>query len=607
MHIVSRIQLPKSADVSSLYIQCNEGIAINYQEGNQEVVLHQGGIILTNTYFNSFYESFYVKYTNLESIYYLLKLEGDFQVSVYREVYEGKSRELISQEKFEKCQLSDYVKVELPKLLEVENENLGRIYFELICLSEQGLFKEGVIATEQNKNREVALAIITCTFKKEAFLKKTVNTILQDELLQSKKFKIFVVDNGKTLNKGDFKDSRIQLITNRNVGGSGGFTRGLIEALQANAYSHFLFMDDDIELDSESIYRLFSLYEYAKLDLAVAGSMLDLYKKHVLYEAGALYGKDANKTGFAPFAVAPLKHKLDLQAASTLNFLLLEEYTDFGGFWFFACSIKIVEEIGLLMPFFIKIDDMEFGLRINKRLESKIVAFPSIAVWHEPFYAKFPIWDTYYNYRNHLITLVIYYSLGHINAVKQITKDLILFLLFFDYNSAEMVLKAFEDYLKGPNFFKNNDPEIYHSNILKLSKSYKTQNVQQNYLPHNQFEQPSRVGSLKRLVSLLTLNGHLLPNFLTSNDDVFILQGSDYHGQRAKAFGKKRVFISPEGSASLFQNEMDKLAGIKLLTRWFKLVTRSSIEWSAISTEWKNAAKELTSTVFWQQYLGLKE
>jgi len=40
----------------------------------------------------------------------------------------------------------------------------------------------------------------------------------------------------------------VQLIPNKNVGGSGGFARGLVEALQENTYSHFLFMDDDIEL-----------------------------------------------------------------------------------------------------------------------------------------------------------------------------------------------------------------------------------------------------------------------------------------------------------------------------------------------------------------------
>jgi galactofuranosylgalactofuranosylrhamnosyl-N-acetylglucosaminyl-diphospho-decaprenol beta-1,5/1,6-galactofuranosyltransferase len=54
------------------------------------------------------------------------------------------------------------------------------------------------------------------------------------------------------------------------------------------------------------------------------------------------------------------------------------------------------------------------------------------------------------------------------------------------------------------------------------------------------------------------------------------------------------------------QNEVDKLAGTNLLTRWFKVAAEGSNEWSSISTQWKSASKEMTSTIFWQQYLGLK-
>ena len=68
MNILGRIKLPESADISGLYIQCNEGASINYQEDEKEVVLVQGGIISSNSYFNSFYENFYAKYTNLNSI-----------------------------------------------------------------------------------------------------------------------------------------------------------------------------------------------------------------------------------------------------------------------------------------------------------------------------------------------------------------------------------------------------------------------------------------------------------------------------------------------------------------------------------------------------------
>ena len=86
MRILSEIKLPKSADISDLYIKCNEAVSINYQEHDRKVVLKQGGTVSSDSYFNSFYENFYTKYTTLSSIYYLLKLEGDFKVSVYREV-----------------------------------------------------------------------------------------------------------------------------------------------------------------------------------------------------------------------------------------------------------------------------------------------------------------------------------------------------------------------------------------------------------------------------------------------------------------------------------------------------------------------------------------
>ncbi|MEG3955584.1 glycosyltransferase [Microcoleus sp. herbarium2] len=526
MNIVSGINLPKSADASDLYIQCNESASINYQEDEKKVVLSQGGIVSSNSYFNSFYELFYTKYTTLSSIYYVLKLEGDFKVSVYREVNGENKREIISEQNFEKCQFSEPVKI-LPINL-LQNEKAGRIYFEITCSSEQGAFKEACIATDENKNREVSLAITICTFKKEDYIKNTLTAIFQDELLQTKNFKLFVVDNGRTLDQADLTQPKLKLVPNINAGGSGGFTRGLVEALAENVYSHFLLMDDDIELESQCIYRLFSLHEYAKTDLAVAGGLLNLEKKHMLYEAGATYNEDSKTRGFAPGSLTAANHNIDLRSSSSLNRLLVEEHIDYGGFWFFSFSKDVVEKIKLPLPLFIKIDDIEFCLRINE-LGNKIVAFPSMAVWHQPASAKKLNWETYYYIRNDLITYAIHYSIEYMDTVQHFTKVILESLSRFDYNHAEMVIKSFEDYIKGPDFIKNSEPEVLHLNIIKLSKSY--------------------------------------------NDP----------------------------------NEIeDKLVGTNLLTRWFKVAAESSIEWSSVSREWKSASKEMTSTIFWQQYLGLK-
>ncbi|MFB2897648.1 hypothetical protein ACE1CI_32425 [Aerosakkonemataceae cyanobacterium BLCC-F50] len=37
------------------------------------------------------------------------------------------------------------------------------------------------------------------------------------------------------------------------------------------------------------------------------------------------------------------------------------------------------------------------------------------------------------------------------------------------------------------------------------------------------------------------------------------------------------------------------------------ILTIASVKWQSISREWENAAKDLTSTMFWQEYLQLNK
>ncbi len=610
MNVVSRVQFPQTDETSDLYIKLAQGISIDFHAGDTKIILPEGSTLSLNTYFNSIYEKYYTKYTTLRSLSYLLKLEGDFEVSAYRETHEASTKKLIHSQTIKNCQLSDYVKILLPEL--VQSQEAGRIYLEITCLSEQGLFTEGLVVTEQEQLREVSLGIITCTFKKEVYVKKTVNAILQDSFLQDKKFKIFVVDNGRTLNESEFSDDRVELISNRNVGGSGGFSKGLIEALQSDVYTHFLFMDDDIELDSEVIYRLFSLYEYAQQDFAVAGSMLDFKKKYLLHEAGALHNKHKDDEGnvrYGPFQDNSLKHNLDLRNPTSLNLLLVEENIDYGAFWFFSFSKDFVQRIGLPLPFFIKIDDVEFGLRINEHFENGIVAFPSLAVWHEPFYGKRPIWDIYYCCRNQLITDSIHSQLTYLTAVKSLTQPVIYHLLRFDYNSAQMFVLAFKDYIQGPKFIINNDPEILHSQICEYSKSHKSQTIVANSISKNEDYQFTKTGKLQKLLSLLTLNGHFLPKFLISNESTTIrvrleIDGDDKaQDSVSKGFAKKRIIFMQEEIYYSYQNELEQKVGINILFAWVQSVITGRLRWSNVSAEWKKAAKDLASIPFWQNYL----
>ncbi|MEC4885584.1 MAG: glycosyltransferase [Scytonema sp. PMC 1070.18] len=606
MNIVSRVQFPKTTETSELYIRLSPDTSRDFDSSNPQIVLQSGSTISFNTYFNSIYEKYYKKYTTLKSGYYLLRLEGDFEVAVYRETNEAKTKELLSNQIIKDCQLVNFVKILLPEFK--QNQVAGRIYLEITCLSSEGVFAEGVVFTEQEKGRDVSLAIITCTYKKEAYLQKTVNTILQDSLLQDKQFKIFVVDNGQTLSENDFFDKRVQLIPHRNVGGSGGFTKGLITALQEEVYTHFLFMDDDIELDSEALFRLFLLYEYAQQDFAVVGSMLDLYRKHIMYEAGALYNKYIDNNGnikHCSFALTCLKNNLDLQDPTSLNLLLVEDKIDFSGFYFFSFSKEVVDSIGLPLPFFLKIDDLEFSLRVNEYLSDGIVAFPSLAVWHEPFYTKKPIWDLYYGNRNKLITDAIHDSSDFFGTLKYFTRNIIFYLLLFDYNTAQMYVKAFEDYMQGPDLLKNNDLETFHSKIFEYSKRHKSQTVLTNSFTNSEGYQVTKTGKLQKLLSLLTLNGHLLPKFLIRDESALVHYGTkeEERDSVCKGFAKKRIIFIQEKNAQSYQNELNNQAGLSILLAWFKAVVLSIGRWSNIRADWKTSAKDLTSIQFWQNHL----
>ena len=66
---------------------------------------------------------------------------------------------------------------------------------------------------------------------------------------------VFVADNGGTLTESDYPDRGVKVMKNKNVGGTGGFVRCLLEALEDpnKEWTHILFLDDDIRLEPERI------------------------------------------------------------------------------------------------------------------------------------------------------------------------------------------------------------------------------------------------------------------------------------------------------------------------------------------------------------------
>jgi galactofuranosylgalactofuranosylrhamnosyl-N-acetylglucosaminyl-diphospho-decaprenol beta-1,5/1,6-galactofuranosyltransferase len=65
---------------------------------------------------------------------------------------------------------------------------------------------------------------------------------------------------------------------------------------------------------------------------------------------------------------------------------------------------RVIREIGLSLPMFIKWDDADFGLRAGEA-GFPTVTLPGVAVWHVPWHEKDDTidWQAYFHRRNRIV------------------------------------------------------------------------------------------------------------------------------------------------------------------------------------------------------------
>lgn len=150
--------------------------------------------------------------------------------------------------------------------------------------------------TDQPPLRAVSLAAVVTTFRRERAVLRTIETFSRTIIPGSRRagIHLYVVDNARSLRMPD--TDGVTLIPNDNLGGAGGFTRGLLEARDTGKHTHILFMDDDAECDPESVWRTAALAAYLKDPrAAIAGAMLYRERPTVQHEKGAVMHYDGKR------------------------------------------------------------------------------------------------------------------------------------------------------------------------------------------------------------------------------------------------------------------------------------------------------------------------
>jgi GT2 family glycosyltransferase len=365
----------------------------------------------------------------------------------------------------------------------------------------------------------------------------------------------FIIDNGQTI-KQELLPDCARLFHNKNTGGSGGYIRGMKEIISASDdFTHIVMMDDDIKLHPAALERLYAFLMCVKNEYSahpIAGAMLNIGSS-LQHEIGGSWRNTQ---------VEVQKGGLELTEFRNVVFNEYEEPFEFGGWWFCCIPSITAKRAGLPEPFFIKEDDVEYGLRINLQP----ITLNGICVWHEPFEHKYNAAMEYYIMRNALCVNARHRP----DFTKKQTKKWIWNLywsniLRYRYESFELILKGINDYLD--KSWINEDPEALHMKILSMSPPMASPSERPIAADHADSSGVRPAGVIKKILTMLTLNGMLLPLRGEAVVPAYRNSVSDY-------FRKKRVYNAIEGTKDGFWVTCDRQRAWQLLLRCIKVLRR---------------------------------
>ena len=317
-----------------------------------------------------------------------------------------------------------------------------------------------------NNDHRVKLGIVICTYNNEARLKQNIQELTSSNVWHVGNPILALVNNGTIEDQSWLPQERFIKFDQENLGGSGGFGRGIYEVvygqLKDRDITHILLMDDDVTFHPEVISRAIAFHKKAQRPSVVGGSMLKLESATFLHEAGS------NLNSPRTIGTSTLIPTGPIAETNALDHLGKGCQFDYNAWWFCSFPTDAVRNSGLPLPIFIHGDDIEYGMRLNS-CGYNVYCPGGISLWHESFENKHPTWIRYFDFRNALIRLSYYHDNPPKILIHQLKHACNRALMRNDYGGYIMVVTAFEDFCKGPAILYEKD---FSSRIRELNNIY---------------------------------------------------------------------------------------------------------------------------------------
>lgn len=518
---------------------------------------------------------------------------------------------------------------------EEEEETLQDQY--CLCIEDGGWYTD----IDEDILNDVRISIATTTFNNEKYIRRNMD-MLERKIFYSGEdvrdhIKMIVIDNGRTLDPEEYNSEYITVIPNENVGGAGGFTRGMLESLDREDFkaTHVLLMDDDVTMMPESFVRLYSLLALVKpqyKDRFVSGAMLYYEHMNIQHEDVGFVHDDGS--------FGPNKEIMDMEVWS--NVFKNEEDIKFheasyAGWWYCCIPVQKIRPDHLPVPLFIRGDDVEFSLANN----AEFLTMGGICIWHKGFANKFNAnLELYMVHRNSFIIQAMSGIGKDVDFLERIDKYFVSNICRYAYSNCDLLLDAVDEFCQGPDFMNSPQGE----RIMK-EHAAKNEKMQPYYFIYNEKvdfdsiydgrseydcieeeevirrgdketkrkkiknKNQSKLTNKQHAYYLKTYNGQTLSDrrFAKKMNRKTAIIAYDWYDDPAKQYMAKEILAVNPADETAILRKRDRQRFKELMKRRKRVFGYYKKNRHSIEQAYREAAGRLQSEGFWRDYLKMNK
>lgn len=628
-HVLQNVVFPldRDPDLLPLYVDPETWTAIDEEPVRVSSVAQLGNIlgrsrarilpgrrVSFGTYFNAFPASYWQHWTAVREVALTVWTQGATTVLVYRSNGAGVKQQVGTRQVTGSSETTFQLKLD-------QYSDGGWIWFDIVADEPDVTFEGAHWTTEQQPVRNGKASLGITTYNKPDYCVETLSSLAGAPDVLELVDRIFLVDQGtqRVDDEPTFPavaaslGETLQVLTQPNLGGSGGFARAMHETLQRPESDFVQLLDDDVRIEPESLRRSIMFGRFASTPTLVGGHMFDLLDRPKLHAWAEVVDDE-------PFMWRTLHQErmphdfsvANLRQSPTLHMRL---DADYNGWWMCLIPVEVIRAVGLALPAFIKWDDAEFCLRARDA-GYPTVSLPGAALWHVSWVGKDDSidWQAYFHARNRVVTALLHSPVPHGGTLLRHSRRVDLkHLMMMQYYPVALRHRALRDVLSGPAHMPANlatampqaralasaFPEtVVHKDDGVPMRSRRGRQVFK-WSRRSEFDNPT--GVRLRWFTLSTLVAHWVHAPRAENLIIPEVEfgKNDAQWWRLPHFDSALVSAADGSGKNIYTRDRAKFR--HMLIESVRLHRRLRKEWPRLSAQYRAALGDITSDQSWQR------